>query len=69
MQAKKIKKGINMKKSEQENLRTYQNISELFYDLTKQLNTCHFEFCAYVVQEAYYLYSVELEKRLHTDIN
>ncbi|MBO7098148.1 MAG: hypothetical protein J6W11_05890 [Alphaproteobacteria bacterium] len=58
-----------MKKSERENLQTYQNISELFYDLTNQLKTCHFEFCAYVVEEAYYLYSIELEKRLHSNIN
>lgn len=58
-----------MKSNSKETLQSYQNISELFYDLTKELKNCHFEFCAYVVEEAYYLYSIELEKRLNKHIN
>lgn len=58
-----------MKYCEQETLQTYEDISNLFYDLTTQLQACHFSFCAYVVEEAYYFYSIELEKRFRNNVN
>ena len=55
-----------MKKNVDQN---YQNINELFFDLVTALRKCRFDFCAYVVEEAYYFYDAELEKRLQNEIN
>ncbi len=40
-----------------------QKISELFYDLVVALRAQQFDFCAYVVEDAYQFYMIELEKR------
>lgn len=47
----------------------YQNINELFYNLVDSLEECRFNFCAYVVEEAYHFYRAELKKRLSEKIN
>lgn len=47
----------------------YQNINELFYELLKSLESCEFDFCAYVVREAYRFYMADLEKRLDKKVN
>ena len=39
-------------------------INHRFYDLIKDLRGCRFEFCAYLVEEAYRFYMTELERRL-----
>ena len=41
-----------------------QKISELFYDLIIELRSEQFDFCAYVIEDAYQFYMIELEKRM-----
>jgi len=41
-----------------------KRISQLFYDLILALRAQHFDFCAYVIEDAYQFYMVELEKKL-----
>jgi len=55
-----------MKKSISHN---YQNINDLFFELITTLRKSRFDFCAYVVEEAYNFYGAELEKRLQKEIN
>lgn len=40
-------------------------INEFFYELIVLLRETEFNFCAYVVEEAYRFYMAELEKRLN----
>lgn len=45
-------------------IKAYQIISILFSDLIEYLKRYRFDFCAYVVEDAYSVYSAELDKRV-----
>ena len=42
----------------------FKKINRLFYDLIIALRAEGFDFCAYVIEDAYQFYMVELEKKL-----
>lgn len=44
-----------------------QRINFCFYDLITDLRETQFDFCAYLVEEAYRFYMAELERRLKED--
>lgn len=45
-------------------MKAYQIISILFSDLIEYLKRYRFDFCAYVVEDVYTIYSAELDKRV-----
>ena len=58
-----------MHNNEKKNLQKYQNMSTLFISLICDLKKYRFDFCAYVVEEAYCFYNAEMKKRLENRPN
>ena len=54
-------------KNNSNEMKAYQAISILFSDLIAYLKKYRFDFCAYVVEDVYFLYSAEIEKRVDHD--